>query len=151
VPAQAISALQNLSLTGASNSGGLDTVILSTGTTLYSASGQDNVLNLSQGWTEAEFNIFGDGASIPTATFNSGATLLVHTSVSNGTTNAPVCTGAGFTFEGNNLSLVNPCCPYGGTTPGIAFKESNVTVPTPSCSALEHPLAWLPVVLYMLQ
>lgn len=150
VPAQTIAALQSLSLTGTSNSGGLDTVILSTGTTLYSASGQDSVLNLSQGWTQAEFNIFGDGGSIPTAAFNSGATLLVNTSVSNGTTNAPVCTGGGFTFEGNNLSLVNPCCPFGGARSGIAFKESNVTIQAPTCAMLEHPLAWLPAVLSQL-
>lgn len=36
VPAQSVAALQSLSLTGTSASGGLDTVILSTGTTLYS-------------------------------------------------------------------------------------------------------------------
>ena len=147
VPAQTVAALQSLSLTGMANSAGLDTVILSTGTTLYRASGQDSVLNLSQGWTQAEFNIFGDGGSIPTATFNAGATLLVNTNVSNGTTNAPVCAGGGFTFEGNNLSLVNPCCPYGGATSGIAFRESNVTIQTQSCAILEHPLAWLPVII----
>lgn len=145
VPAQPIGALRYLSLTGTAT-GSLDTVVLSSGTSIYSASGPDNVLSVSQGWTVAEFNIFGDGGSIPTAAFNTGATLLVRTSVSNSTTNAPVCNGSGFTFEGNNLSLVNPCCPYGGSAPGIVFKESNITVPTQSCSVLEHPLAWLPAV-----
>ena len=75
---------------------------------LYSAQGEDNVLSLAQGWHEAEFNIFGD-CCLDQAVFNSGSTIVVRTSVDDGTTNAPTCVNQSFTGETNSLDLVNPC------------------------------------------
>src|SRR5262249_26707434 len=60
VPVQAVANLANLSLTGQANAGGTDTIIMATGSNLYSAQIDDNVVNLAQGWQKAEFNIVGD-------------------------------------------------------------------------------------------
>ncbi len=59
VPVQPLANLAQLRLTGTAVSGGMDTITLSTGSTLFSVTLPDNALNLSQGWSAAEFNIFG--------------------------------------------------------------------------------------------
>lgn len=143
VPSQSITNLSQLTLTGAATANGTDEVILSTGGgTLYKLSHSDSTLNLATAWTTSEFNVFGDCCGYE-ASFNVGATLIVHTAVDNGTTSAPSCPSNGYTGEIINLSLVSPCCPYGGAVPGIAFMESSSTTMTPTCSYLEHPYAWL--------
>jgi hypothetical protein len=89
------------------------------------------VLNLAQGWNEAEYNIFGDtGGSV--ALFNQdGATVGVRVEVSSGTTASPLCINNGYTGEGNNLNLEpGSCCPFGATgstPPAIQFRETNVS------------------------
>ena len=60
-PQQTIANLGNLSVTGMANSGGLDTNIFSTGSTLYMVQNSDSELGLAGGWTAAEYNIVGDG------------------------------------------------------------------------------------------
>jgi hypothetical protein len=150
VPDQSISNLRNLTLTGTASTGGADTLVMSTGSELYSVSNEDSVLGLAAGWQVAEFNIVGD-CCLSEATFNSGTTLVVKTSVENHTTNAPSCSSNGFTGETNSLTLVPLCCPYGGAAPGIVFMESSVShSPTPTCQFLEHPKAWLSDVLRLL-
>ena len=137
VPVQTIANLAELVLTGTVVSGGTDTVALSTGSALYSAQGEDSVLNLAQGWQVAEFNIIGDG-NASEANFNTGSTLVVKTSVENGTSNAPSCVEEGFTGETNNLTLVTSpavCCPIGGSSPAIVFTESNATGAISTCSS----------------
>jgi hypothetical protein len=136
VPAQPIADLAQLSLTGNAVSGGVDAIILSTGSEMYSAQGEDSFLSLAQGWRVAEFNLFGDCCSTE-ASFNSGSTIVVRTSVDDGTTNAPACVTEGFTAETNSLTLVQPCCPYGGASPAIEFTESNVAGATATCTPLE--------------
>lgn len=141
VPALQAMNLQGIVLSG-STANGTDTVMLgnSSNDSLYSF-GQENLLNLDQNWAEAEFNVLGDG-SFSEANINSGSTFLVQTSVTNGTTNAPVCLGpqgAGTTGETNNLSLIPQsapvCCPYGGASPSIQFLESNASGATATCGA----------------
>ena len=75
---------------GLANSGGSDAAVISTGSELYAAVG-DNLFNadLAQGWNTAEFNIFGDGCSTQ-AIFNNGSTLVARTSVANA---VPVSSG----------------------------------------------------------
>ena len=77
--------------------------------------------------------IVGDGGGSE-AVFNSGATIVMRTSIDDGTTNAPQCTTEVYTAETNNLSLVPPCCPYGGSSPGILFTISNANGATSNCS-----------------
>jgi hypothetical protein len=61
VPAQAITNLGQLSLTGTVSAGG-DSVTLSTGSNVYSVAG-DNAVDAAAGWQIAEFNVFGDGGN----------------------------------------------------------------------------------------
>jgi hypothetical protein len=151
VPNQSFTNLSELTLTGSVAANGNDEVVLSTNGTLYKLSYADSTLNLASAWTVSEFNVFGDCCGYE-AWFNSGATLIVHTTVDNGTTSVPACTSGGYTGEVNNLSLISSCCPYGGAAPGIAFMESSATSRTPTCSYLEHPYAWLaPVSSLLLQ
>ena len=123
VPVQTITNLAQLRLTGEANSGGTDTVIMSTPSGDAHAANQDSVLNLSQGWQIAEFNIFGD-CCLSQAYFNIGVTIVVRTSVNNGTTSSPTCVTEGFTGETNNLNLVGACSVVAGASPAIVFKES---------------------------
>ncbi len=117
-----------------------------------SAIGQDSMLNLEQHWTNAEFNVFGDGGG-GEANFSNGSTLVTQLIVNNGATNAPVCLGpqgAGTTAETNNLNLIPQsapvCCPYGGTNSSIQFLESSASGATATCGAngLENNIASIP-------
>ena len=106
VPQTAVTNLASVSLTGKATSGGNDTFIVQIGGTLYSLQNQDSVVNLAQGWQQAEFNVFGDCCSTA-ANFNSGASLVVRTSVDYGSVSAPSCYSGGFTGETNNLSFAS--------------------------------------------
>jgi hypothetical protein len=149
-----IASLPFMTLTGTPGAGGNDTVVFGVSGTLYSTCndcGTTNVnIGLSGNWTTTEFNIFGDGGG-STAMFNSGATVGVITRVNNGTTNAPSCTQTKpsvFTGETNSLTLVSPCCPFGGASPGIIFEESSASGATTTCSLLRN--TWLPAVAALL-
>lgn len=71
----------------------------------------DKVVNLSQNWNTAEFNIFGSGDGSQ-ANFNSGTTITVTNTVMTNAivtqgTNIPlVCMRTGFTGETNNLDII---------------------------------------------
>lgn len=140
VPAQSAASLSSVSVTGEA-ANGTDTFIFVAPGDTESAISQDSVLNLEQHWTEAEFNVFGDGGG-GEANFSSGSTLATQLIMNNGATNAPLCLGpdgAGTTAETNNLSLIPQsapvCCPYGGTSPSIQFLESNASGATATCGA----------------
>lgn len=139
-PAYSASSLPYLQLEGQA-SGGTDTSIFASSEPadeLY-AVGNDSVLDLESYWTTAEYNVFGDaGGGI--ADLNSNATLIVQTSVNNGTTNAPLCVGpqnGGTTGETNNLSLIPTsapvCCPLSGGS--IQFMESNASGVSATCGS----------------
>ena len=130
VPLLTITPLPTMTLTG-KISGGIDTVILDNNTSL-TATSSDSTLDLDQNWNTTEFNVFGGGGGgegffvEPSAT-SPGTTIVVKTSVDDGTTNPPKCTSASFTGESNNLNL-GMCCPYGSTSPNlpnIQFMETN--------------------------
>jgi hypothetical protein len=127
VPAQKIKDLRNLSVTGMAQSGGTDTLIISTGAHLYAVQGEDSVLDLALGWQIAEFNIFGDCCS-SVANFNDGSTLVVKTRVKDGSAAPPGCLNQSFTAETNNLTLFKTCAILQpGLTPAIMFTESNAS------------------------
>jgi hypothetical protein len=81
-----------------------DLVILTVGTTMYSAPGDNRLPDLGQNWQIAEFNIFGNGDGSE-ADFNIGSTLVVRAAVNSATISAPSCDANGFTGETNNLTL----------------------------------------------
>jgi hypothetical protein len=117
--------LGSLTFSGQVSSTG-DRVTLSTGTNMYMRPG-DNAVNAAQGWTIAEFNIFGDGGSSAgggQASFNAGASFNTRTEILYGGTSAPICAATGFTAETNNLSF-GPTAPAAtGPGPALIFQES---------------------------
>ncbi|HMK91355.1 MAG TPA: VCBS repeat-containing protein [Methylocystis sp.] len=124
VPAQTIENLANLTLEGRAASGGMDTLIFSTGSALYVVQAPDSNLYLASGWQEAEFNIFGDCCGSQ-AQFNEGATLVVRVSLDAGVTAPPNCSNRGLTGETNNLSFASAPTPSLGTEPAVVFTESS--------------------------
>ena len=143
---QTIANLINLSVTGTAVSGGMDTLILSTGSALYSVQNEDSVVNLSQGWQNAEFNIVGDCCDYE-ANFNSGSTIVVRASVDYGNTNAPSCLAQGFTGETNNLSFANAPTAQPNTYPAVVFTESSAGGASSPCASAALVGATAPLML----
>jgi hypothetical protein len=126
-----ITKLSQLTLTGTARAGGTDRVILSTGTELYSASGEDSVLYLADYWNEAEYNVVGVGGG-EEAVFNAGSTIVVRLGVDAGTLATPTCIQYGETGETNNLTIVpSSGTPQPGVLPYIVFTETNVSAGEP--------------------
>jgi hypothetical protein len=116
--------LASLTLSGAAVAGGNDTVTFMDGTTAYSVSGKDSVLDISQVWKESEFNIVGDAGG-SRADFNKPVSITVKLALTDGSTAAPTCVAdAGTTGESNNLNL-GSCSTASGSSPYIQFTESN--------------------------
>ena len=134
VPQQSITNLANLSVTGQANSGGVDTFVMAVGSTLYTVTGEDNVVNLAQGWQDAEFNVVGDGNGTA-ANFNSGSAIVVRTSVNSGVPTAPSCFGEGFTGETNNLKFASAPTAQRETLPAIVFAESSAGSASSACAS----------------
>jgi hypothetical protein len=124
---QPVSNLGNMTL-GAAVSATSDQVTITAGTNMATRVGV-NAVAASAGWTDSEFNIFGDGGNASgggQASFGANTTLVVRTTVHSGTTAAPTCRSASFTGETNNLDLVG-MAPIGmQPAPAIEFTESNV-------------------------
>jgi hypothetical protein len=131
---QPIGNLASLNLTGTATAGSTDTVYIGTASSM-AASNQDSVFNLASGWTDAEFNIFGNG-SFSQANFNVGSTIDVETIIHYGETAAPGCMRESFTGETNNLTLVGaPSFSTAPSAPAIEFTESNIPGGTPASCA----------------
>ena len=97
----------------------------------------NNAVALAGGWTDAEFNVFGDGGSSAgggQAGFGANTTITVKNVVHNGTRNVPGCTLESLTGESNNLTLVG-MLPIGiQPSPTIEFTESNIAGSVASCA-----------------
>ena len=143
-PSEPITSLGQLKVAAAVagvNISGVDSITVSAGGTPYTASGNNYFPDLGSHWQIAEFNVFGDGGG-DQANFNTGSTIVVRTEADSGTSVDPVAVTQSFTGESNNLSLVTPSCPLGGSSPAIVFTESNAAgaaappgPPQPGCSA----------------
>jgi len=95
-----------------------------------------NAVALSGGWTDAEFNVFGDAGNSDgggQAGFGTNSTIVVKTTVHNGTKNAPTCVAESFTGETNNLTLVGTAAISTQQAPAIEFTQSNVAGSTAAC------------------
>lgn len=116
--------LAKMSLTGTAVSGGNDTVVFNNGTTAYSLTASDSVVDIAQVWQQSEFNIVGDAGG-SRADFNRGASIAVKVAVLDGSTAAPRCiANSGTTGETNNLNL-GSCTTSAGSMPAIQFPESD--------------------------
>jgi hypothetical protein len=133
VSVQPVTNLASLKLGGDANAGGTDSVVVTTAGGTASAANNDSELNLASGWKGVEFITVGDSCSSQ-ANFNAGSTIVVRTTVHNGTTNAPNCVMEGFTGETNNLNLVGTPAVGTGPSPAIVSKQSNVAGTMPSCA-----------------
>ena len=119
-----ITSLGNETLSGSATAGGNDTVVFTNGSTAYSVSGADSVVNIASVWRESEFNVVGNAGG-SRANFNRGSHVTVKIALTDGSTAAPSCVaGAGSTGETNNLNL-GACTTASGTTPSVQFTESN--------------------------
>ncbi len=132
VPVQPLSNLGQLTMTG--TAGAMESAQLFTGSNLYTAPGDDSIVNLAQGWKIAEYNIFGDGGQTQ-AVFNPGSTIVVRTTVHSGTMMAPMCQLQGYSAESNNLSLVDTAAVPAGPAPAVVFTETNIPGGLPGCAA----------------
>ena len=134
VPVQPLANLPNITVTGAVDAAGnTDTATLWTGANMYVATGNDDVVDLSQAWNVAEYNVFGDGGGT-SADFNPGSTITVRTTVHSGTMLAPMCQLQGYSDELNNLVLVDtPAVPV-APAPAIVFDETNIPGALPGCA-----------------
>jgi len=135
-PNQPIGSLGNLTLSGTATTAG-DSVSFSTGTHLYSATG-DNSVAAASGWQLAEFNVFGAGGNSSGgggATFNSGASIVPRTRIIYGGTGAPVCSAQGFTGETNNLNFGPGAPGVAPPGPAVFFTESTAGGAASNCAA----------------
>jgi hypothetical protein len=144
----ALADLGNLSLIAEAQPGGNDTVIFSTGSTLYATQYSDSTLGLASGWNSFEYNIVGDCCG-SNAEFNNGASIVVRASVDNGGSAPPSCvsnTFTGYTGETNNLSFASTAGAVMGTLPALVFTENGTggaASPCASAVALQQSSALL--------
>lgn len=123
-PDMTITTLGSLSLSGAAVASGNDTTVFNNGTTAYSVSAPDSVLDISSVWNQSEFNIVGDAGGSE-AVFNTGSSVTVRVALTDGSSAAPTCVANdGSTGETNNLTL-GICSSVGGSSPEIQFDEGN--------------------------
>lgn len=132
---QPVSNLGNMTLSAAVDSAN-DSVSIDAGGGNMAQRVGVNAVAAAAGWTDAEFNIFGDGGNSSgggQAGFGPNTSLTVRTTVHNGTRNAPGCNQSSFTGETNNLNLVgmNPIPTQ--PAPAIEFTESNVLTTAAAC------------------
>jgi hypothetical protein len=123
-PDEPITQLKDQKFTGSATSGGNDVAVFTDGSTAYSFSAKDSVLDLGTAWDQAEFNVVGNAGGSK-ADFNSGSSVTVKIAATDGSTATPTCLkDGGTTGETNNLTL-KTCTATGGSTPYIEFTESN--------------------------
>jgi hypothetical protein len=135
VAKQPITNLANLRLVSRANASGNDTVEMFVGGTSAGAvSAPGTMLNLGSAWNDGEFIIVGDCCGSQ-ANFNAGSTIVVRTTVHNGTTNAPTCVSEGFTGETNNLDLVDTAAVGTGPAPYVLSRQSNTLTTLAGCQA----------------
>lgn len=153
VPIQTVSNLNNVGLWGQVLFGSDDIDFCdSTAQSCSAVAATDQVLNLSQYWNQAEFNIFGAG-NYGEANFNSGTSVTVTNTVmtNQGQDVTLTCNNSGFTAETNNLNIVqqywNPpgnleYCHTDNNYGKITFSETNspftFTMTTPSSQSIFH-------------
>jgi hypothetical protein len=122
-----ITDLADLTMSASVTAGGQDSTTVTYNGKAYTATVADSYTEISAGWTEAEFNVFGNAGG-SRADFNSGSSVTVKLAVNDASTTAPTCIPpssiAGTTGETNNLTA-GSCTGTSGASPYIEFTESN--------------------------
>ncbi len=129
VPTVPVTDLSAVTMTAYANQSGNDALVFCvnpaiSGWPVCTATSASDAINLSYGWTVAEFNVFGDNGGSQAA-FNAGAALQVQTQIATegGGALVPSCASAPgvHTVEDNNLYL----WPCSASSAGILFWEAN--------------------------
>jgi hypothetical protein len=129
-----INQLGQMSLVTTASAGGNDTAkLFLSGVLAAGISNDDNIVNLAQFWTIAEFNVFGDCCG-DQANFNSGAVIVPRTKIIYGGTAHPTCVAQGFTGETNNLSFGPTAPAVSPPGPAVFFTESSAGTSMASCA-----------------
>ena len=133
VPAVPVTNLSQVTMTAYANQSANDALVFCVAGACTATSGAD-AIGLSQAWTVAEFNVFGDNGGSQAA-FDGTAALQVQTQIATegGGALVPTCAGSpgAHTVEDNNMYLW-PCSASSG---GILFWEANESFglsPTPA-------------------
>jgi hypothetical protein len=123
-----ITDLASLQLSGSAQANGTDRATATYDGDAYAATVKDSWTDIATAWTQAEFNVLGDGGGAR-ADFNQGTAVTVNIALTDGSTNTPICVPPtkeeGTTGETNNLTPRKGCTATGGSTPSIEFLESN--------------------------
>lgn len=130
-----INELGQMSMVTTASAGGEDTAkLFSSGVKAAAIKNDDNIVNLSQFWTIAEFNVFGNGGG-DQANFSSGSTIVPRTKIIYGGTAPPNCVAQGFTGETNNLSFGPTAPAISPPGPAVFFTESSAGGAPSNCAA----------------
>jgi hypothetical protein len=123
-----ITDLASLQLSGSAEIGGTDQATATYDGEAYAATVKDSYTDIATAWTQAEFNVFGDGGG-SRSDFNSGSEITVKIVLTDGSTSKPTCVPPakmeGTTGETNNLTPGKVCNVAGGSTPYVEFSEAN--------------------------
>jgi von Willebrand factor type D domain len=134
VAKQPITNLANLVLVGAAGTT-KNGIVIETGHSLKHIDAE-NAVGLNEGWTQAEFNVLGDGGNSDgggQANFNDGAILNPRIEIDYGSGTAPGCRVTGFTGETNNLGFGGAAPPATQPGPAILFSESIANTGVANC------------------
>jgi hypothetical protein len=136
VPNIPISSIGSIVFTGVAAKSG-DSIYMSVGKTEYGMKKiqGDGITDLSAGWRDSEFNVFGNGGG-DIADFNAGAKLSVNIQAEDGVKAAPSCPGRGTeTDETNNLYFISaPSKIAEGKYPSVEFAMASKRGTPPSCT-----------------
>jgi hypothetical protein len=122
-----ITSLASLQLSGSAQANGTDRATATYNGEAFVATVKDSWTDIASGWTQAEFNVVGDGGGAR-SDFNPGSAVTVKIALMDGSTSTPTCVPPakmeGTTGETNNLTP-RKCTAAGGSRPYIEFLESN--------------------------
>ncbi|MBV8489150.1 MAG: hypothetical protein JO199_01380 [Candidatus Eremiobacteraeota bacterium] len=131
VPSLTAGILGSLTLAGSATANGDSVFLVNTSTGGYPAhiygmknAQGDDLTELADHWTGAEYNIFGTG-NLARVMFNSGSDITVRVEAITSYTAAPKCLAdSGTTGESNNLAFVEaPLHPQSSHYPSVVFRE----------------------------
>lgn len=123
-----ITDLASLTLSGSASAGGTDAATVTYDGEAYTATVVNSYTDMASGWTQAEFNVFGNAGGSEADFNSSGVSITVKVAATDGSSASPTCVAPskddGTTGETNNLKL-GSCTATGGRAPYIEFTETN--------------------------
>jgi hypothetical protein len=131
-----VSGLTGTTFEGKANSGGLDSVVMTTAGGNAVATGAPNILHLDKAWKIAEFGVIGNFNGSE-AVFSPNTTITVNTAVrsSNSSDVAPNCVNTSFTAESNNLTAEESPALSAQPFPTVSSRQTNGTATLPATCA----------------